>query len=29
MEKNPYGNEAQANLIQALKNRINVYNNKK
>lgn len=29
MEKNPYGNDAQANLIQALKNRINVFNNKK
>ena len=29
MVKNPYGNEAQANLIQALKNRINVFNNKK
>lgn len=29
MEKNPYGSEAQANLIQALKNRINVFNNEK
>jgi len=29
MENNPYGSEAQANLIQALRNRINVFNDEK